>query len=341
VTQAVLIEATATGEGKPLVRLGYAPPPRALGGCPLCRGPLRGSFALCWCCHRSTSLLGSIPGEKASPCVKRGELPRVLPVSLCAVGDPLHRALRLYKDAPAIDARNHFTSLVARHLEHFLSRHFGCLQDLAGGCVDALAVVPSTTRGTRSRSGRGTDPVEWIVRRSQTLSALQRVRLQRGVETVRHLGPSRAGFEVATQVRAGTTVVVFDDTWTTGAHALSAAAALERAGANVVAILVIGRIIDITAGPDVANWWRDVVSRAERAEPSGQCCLSTCKLAGRSAPALSQLPGLDPSSVTAPGNGRLDVRRSADPRAEPWCRDRSGPKGYLLPHPIQRPHHRA
>jgi phosphoribosylpyrophosphate synthetase len=40
---------------------------------------------------------------------------------------------------------------------------------------------------------------------------------------------------------AGSSVLLFDDTWTTGAHAQSAAWALKRAGAARVAILVIGR----------------------------------------------------------------------------------------------------
>ena len=39
----------------------------------------------------------------------------------------------------------------------------------------------------------------------------------------------------------GQTVLLIDDTWTTGASARSAAIALDRAGAAAVAVLVIGR----------------------------------------------------------------------------------------------------
>jgi len=43
---------------------------------------------------------------------------------------------------------------------------------------------------------------------------------------------------------AGRSVLLIDDTWTTGANAQSAAAALKAAGAERVAVLVIGRYVN-------------------------------------------------------------------------------------------------
>ncbi|MGW2492183.1 hypothetical protein ACWCV9_33910 [Streptomyces sp. NPDC001606] len=47
----------------------------------------------------------------------------------------------------------------------------------------------------------------------------------------------------------GENVLLIDDTWTTGNHAQSAAASLKAAGANSVAIVVLGRRLNI----DYAN----------------------------------------------------------------------------------------
>jgi hypothetical protein len=45
---------------------------------------------------------------------------------------------------------------------------------------------------------------------------------------------------------AGASVVLLDDTWTSGASAVSAAAALRLAGARRVAVVVLGRHLDAT-----------------------------------------------------------------------------------------------
>jgi phosphoribosylpyrophosphate synthetase len=51
----------------------------------------------------------------------------------------------------------------------------------------------------------------------------------------------------------GEKVLLIDDTWTTGNHAQSAAAALKAAGAGSVAILVLGRHLDISYGDTAAH----------------------------------------------------------------------------------------
>jgi hypothetical protein len=45
---------------------------------------------------------------------------------------------------------------------------------------------------------------------------------------------------------AGRTVLIIDDTWTTGSHAQSAAAALKSAGARGVGVLAMGRWMNVS-----------------------------------------------------------------------------------------------
>ncbi|MGH3529974.1 MAG: hypothetical protein ACRDQ6_22135 [Pseudonocardiaceae bacterium] len=67
--------------------------------------------------------------------------------------------------------------------------------------------------------------------------------LRKGSDDVGHLRPSDHGFE-ATRRLDGKSVLLIDDTFTSGARAQSAASSLASAGANVVAIVAIGRVID-------------------------------------------------------------------------------------------------
>ncbi|MGB5113391.1 MAG: hypothetical protein WBO08_17940 [Mycobacterium sp.] len=55
-------------------------------------------------------------------------------------------------------------------------------------------------------------------------------------------------YDVLTPVPEGSHVMVIDDTWTTGGHALSVAKALKRAGAGKVSILAVARWLDPGGG---------------------------------------------------------------------------------------------
>lgn len=64
-------------------------------------------------------------------------------------------------------------------------------------------------------------------------------------------------------------VLLVDDTFTTGARAQSAASSPARAGARVVAVLTIGRVID----PDWNDNCREIWRHAEdRPFPFESCC---------------------------------------------------------------------
>jgi predicted amidophosphoribosyltransferase len=69
----------------------------------------------------------------------------------------------------------------------------------------------------------------------------------RGPEATGHLRAARRGFEVPSSVDKESLrrrrVLVFDDSITTGARAQSAAAALRMAGADVVGVVAVGRVV--------------------------------------------------------------------------------------------------
>jgi adenine/guanine phosphoribosyltransferase-like PRPP-binding protein len=156
------------------------------------------------------------------------------------VGDEVHRWLRGYKDAPVLEAREaciaQLVPLVVRWMAKNrmpLERHFGSPWDL-------VATVPSSGRPA------GT-PVDELVSRVPQLAALQRVSLARGPESTDHLRAARQGFVVFPAVDRewlrSRRVLVFDDTVITGARAQSAVAALRIAGARVIGVLAVGRVV--------------------------------------------------------------------------------------------------
>jgi hypothetical protein len=73
-------------------------------------------------------------------------------------------------------------------------------------------------------------------------SGLEPIGLRAGSAPVAHLVPSPEAFAVAGQA-VGRRVLLLEDVWTTGAHVLSAAAALVAAGAKQVRIVVVGRAL--------------------------------------------------------------------------------------------------
>jgi adenine/guanine phosphoribosyltransferase-like PRPP-binding protein len=77
------------------------------------------------------------------------------------------------------------------------------------------------------------------------------------------------GFVAAPDVR-GARILLVDDTFTTGARAQSAASALQLAGARVIAVMPIGRVIDPSHGEHALAYW----TRCSRKPfDFGRCCL--------------------------------------------------------------------
>lgn len=227
------------------------PRPKAgAGTCASCRGPAPLGRPQCWPCARIDRAL-------RTPC------PPVAAVAVYRPGDQAHAALRGYKDSPLGAARERFSRHLTDTLGDFLGAHGGCMVDRWGD-VDAVCTVPTRRRG----GGGGGDPLAAVTDAVPWLAALPRLRLAPGPGPVGHLVASPAAY---TRVGAGhgRRVLVVDDTWTTGAHARSAAAALSRAGDRVVGVLVIGRCVNPAVSPVAGSWWRAAAAAAVRGGHGG------------------------------------------------------------------------
>jgi predicted amidophosphoribosyltransferase len=240
--------------------------------CSLCRGPTRASSRYCWCCSKVCSLLGANPRS----------MPRVIPVHVFVPGDNWNVSLRRYKDAPVVAARRYFTKLLASELETFLAAHGDCLDEGTGG-FEAWCVVPTSRPGSRATSPH---PLESVLAGVGALSRFDLVRLL-PIKPTHHLQPTTGAF-VPADLKAVShrRVLLVDDSWVTGARALSAVVALRSAGAKVAGVLVLGRSVDPTASSFSRSWWaaydstRSGVVRESGTGPCSDRCLvaSACRL---------------------------------------------------------------
>ena len=228
--------------------------------CALCKGPARAGSRYCWCCNKVCCALRVNPGS----------MPLVVPVHLFAPGDHWNVMLRRYKDAPAIAARQYFTGLLVSELELFLAAHGGCVRAATGG-FEACCVVPSSRPASRATSPH---PLESVLAGVGALSGLDVVRLA-SVEPTHHLRPSIGAF-VPPDPKAVSNrrVLLFDDSWVTGARALSAVVALRSAGAKVAGVLVLGRAVDPSASSFSRWWW--AASRGPRSAVVGGTATTSC-----------------------------------------------------------------
>jgi hypothetical protein len=204
-----------------------APEPAARGLCGFCLGPARPGQARCYRCQVYDECLP-------------GLLPDVVaPVAYAAKGGQHATNLWLYKSARpgAATARAALRAL----LLVFLRDHGACVWRRAGTPGPShVAVVPS-------RRGRpGTHPLRQLAGPYLALSWAP-LTLAWPDDPLAH-DPDPGRFRA--QRLAGASVLLLDDTWTTGASAVSAAAALRLAGARSVAVVVLGRHLD--AGPAAA-----------------------------------------------------------------------------------------
>ncbi len=163
-------------------------------------------------------------------------LDAMVPISYSVAHEQLHHALAGYKRPPA-EVAARFQLELAAVLWRFLREHEGCVAAAAGRhAFELVTTVPSSTRERESRH-----PLPRIVGAltEPTRSRYERL-LHRTGANVAARGFSVEKFACRHDLR-GCGVLLIDDTWTTGATARSAAAALKHAGAGPVAALVIGR----------------------------------------------------------------------------------------------------
>jgi hypothetical protein len=234
---------------EPLAGLCHPVPAPGPGVCVICRRCTPPEFSTCYSCARVT-------GQVRRPCH------RVVPLSLYAIPGELHATLRRYKDGENGEDRRLCTALVVSLLARFLFDHGDCLRSGRAGGWDFVTTVPSTSR-------KGLHPLTDSLRMVPWLAAQHQETLVRGPGVMGHNLACDDGFVVRPDVQ-GARVLIVDDTFTTGARAQSAASALQLAGARVIAIVPIGRVIDPGEGGRTLPYW----TRGSRQRfDFGRCCL--------------------------------------------------------------------
>jgi hypothetical protein len=163
-------------------------------------------------------------------------LAATVPISYSVACEQLHHALRSYKRIGGTAGRR-LTLELASVLWRFLNAHEKCVATAAG--TDRFELITTVPSGDQIQDAN--HPLRAIVGEIVTPTRARHERLLRRSPSdvrPRTFDPRKFG---ATRRLDGEPVLLIDDTWTTGASAQSAAAALRRAGAGSVAAVVIGR----------------------------------------------------------------------------------------------------
>lgn len=140
-----------------------------------------------------------------------------------------------YKNAPENTSTTERIT-VAAILARFVNAHLGCVERRAGGSIDLVTTVPST-------SGRVQHPLDQVVGRSRLLGPLQRPVLARGTGRGAHNLAADDVFITRLPVD-GARVLLVDDTLTSSARLQCAASAVQLSGAQAVVAVVVGRVVD-------------------------------------------------------------------------------------------------
>ena len=204
--------------------LTFTPPPLiGAGVCAICHGSPNPGWDRCYSCEQTVAQV-SRPVEL------------VVPITLCEAMGQMHHVLRSYKDSPVESVRTRMRLRIAALLYRFLATHRNCIINAAGRDWDVITTVPSST-------GRaGTHPLELVIQHIPPVEQEHATLLSRGPGQLEHNHASDDGYEV-TEAVSGRSVLLVDDTFTSGARGQSAACALQLAGAHVVAMVPIGRYI--------------------------------------------------------------------------------------------------
>jgi predicted amidophosphoribosyltransferase len=168
-----------------------------------------------------------------------GALDAVAPISYSVAHEQLHHALASYKRLSGQVARRLALQLAAV-LWRYLDAHEPCVSRAAG--AESFSLVTAVPSGDRRRDER--HPLASIVGElvAPTRDRYERLLHRSSVDVApRSFNPQKY---LALRRLAGDAVLLIDDTWTTGANAQSAAAALKAAGAGPVAVVVIGRHVN-------------------------------------------------------------------------------------------------
>jgi predicted amidophosphoribosyltransferase len=179
--------------------------------------------------------------SRCLPCAQseRCHLDVVAPISYSVAGGQLHHALAGYKRLPGAVARRVQVELAAV-LWRYLAEHERCIARAVGaGEFQLVTTVPSSDRVRDA-----THPLPRIVGElvRPTRERYERILTRSDAEVAeRSFSPDKYTTE---RRLSSEDVLLIDDTWTTGANAQSAAAALRWAGAGKIAVVVLGRHVN-------------------------------------------------------------------------------------------------
>jgi predicted amidophosphoribosyltransferase len=230
----------------------YTPVPSAGPGvCDVCHGAPNPGFDRCWSCSQTMR-------QVTQP------LTLIVPISLYQTAGQLWKVLRDYKDGRTSSQRTRFTLQVAATIGRFLSSHWRCIAGQRGHPWDLIVTVPSS-------SGRiGMHPLRRALQMlPPPYGDHEADVLKPGAVQVRHNRAEDDGFTVRGSVD-GVRILLIDDTYTTGARIQSAASVLRHAGGQLVAAVVVGRVIRVSDSPATQALWDAAKARRFSFE---QCCL--------------------------------------------------------------------
>ncbi len=197
--------------------------------CSLCRRPTD-LAPLCNSCELTT-------GQVANP------TQLVVPISMYSRIDSQYgHYLRQYKRSTDKATRSLSTTILAATLARFLGAHAPCIRRAAGADWDTIVPIPSS---------RTPHPLEAVIRQAPEVDDPLDILVPTRTPPSKRQATD-AGYRLARRVR-GRSILLIDDTFTTGAHIQSAASILTARGAQVVGAVVLGRVVDLDFKPDVAR----------------------------------------------------------------------------------------
>lgn len=206
-------------------------PPGGEDVCPMCHSWKFPTDPMCGNCLQVST-------ELSFPCSE------VIPISLYRKPSLLRDWLKFYK--PGVEGfEPRYGVAIAATLELTLARQGERLADRVGQW-DYMVVVPSTRP---SESHPLEQQLKLIGFEEQLVRPLIRTQVPLG-----HRVMSDSGYAVTADVK-GNRFLLVDDVSTTGARSQSAASALQIAGGSVVAIVVIGRRINVDYNEFTERVW--------------------------------------------------------------------------------------
>ncbi len=229
--------------------------PSGRGVCTVCWTAVDPAYSLCYQCYIARGAYGR---------------PRladvVVPIALAVKREQLAHELWHYKYDTDATVRRRLETRLAAVLWRFLGQHESHIADAAA--VTGFDIV-TTVPGTRQR-----DDEHPLVRIVGSIVGQTKGRYERLLD----LGPSGANdsravlfdrYRPTRTLSNRPSVLLIDDTWTTGSRAQSAVLALRDAGAATIAVAVIGRHFDRAFGPG-ETYYQQARKRIFTWE---QCCL--------------------------------------------------------------------